>query len=182
MSKISCDACLDLIPLVRDNVASQDSRDLVLEHIDQCQSCREELERMTSIPQGVNDRRVLQKMKKQIFYGAFAIIIIGTLIGIGLSESSGMFYNIIIFPLVGGITYLVLNRKAIYFTIGLFIFSYIWTLIKYSIDSSFAKDSILNLLFAPTVLSSIYAALTLLGVIIAFLLKFAFRKEENMKR
>ena len=33
-SNISCDVCLDLIPLVRDKVASEDSNRLVYEHID----------------------------------------------------------------------------------------------------------------------------------------------------
>ena len=32
MSKISCDTCLDLIPLVKDGVSSQDSRKLVEDH------------------------------------------------------------------------------------------------------------------------------------------------------
>ena len=41
MSKISCDTCLDLIPLVKDGVSSQDSRKLVEDHIETCPECKE---------------------------------------------------------------------------------------------------------------------------------------------
>ena len=182
MIKISCEVCLDLMPLVKDNVASEDSKKLVLEHIRQCGYCKNEFDnRYDTLPE-MNDRRVLQKIKKRIFFAALATVIIGALVGIGLTEGPGMFYNIIIMPLVGAIAYFALNRKSFYFPIALFILSYIWALINYIFDSSYLKDSILNLLFAPTFLSCIYSGLALFGIIIAFLLKFAFRKEVEYEK
>ncbi len=182
MTKISCEVCLDLIPLVKDNVASEDSKKLVLEHIRQCEHCKNEFENEYDTLPKMNDKRVLQKIKKRIFLVALATVIIGTLIGVGLTEGPGMFYNIIIMPLVGGIAYFALNRKSFYFPITLFILSYIWTLINYIFDSSYLKDSILDLLFAPIFLSCIYSGLALLGIIIAFLLRFAFRKEVEYEK
>jgi hypothetical protein len=182
MFKISCQVCLDLIPLVKDNVASEDSKKLVLEHIRQCEYCEIEYEYGNDTLPEMNDKRVLQKIKKRIFFAALTTVIIGTLIGVGLTEGPGMFYNIIIMPLVGGIAYFALNKKSFYFPIVLFILSYIWTLINYIFDSSYLKDSILNLFFAPIFMSIIYSGLALFGIIIAFLLKFAFRKEVDYEK
>ncbi|MFY9176291.1 MAG: hypothetical protein WBI74_05055 [Caldicoprobacterales bacterium] len=182
MTKISCQVCLDLMPLVKDNVASQESRKLVFEHIRQCQGCKNEYESGNYTLPEMNDKRVIQKIKKQLYLIALATVIIGTLIGIGLSEGPGMFYNIIIFPLVGGIAYFALNRKSFYFPIAIFILSYIWSLINYIIDRSFPIDSVFNLLYAPVFLSCIYSGLVLFGIVIAFLLKFAFRKEVDYEK
>lgn len=40
MNEISCDVCMDLIPLVRDGVAAGGSREAVLRHIQTCDACR----------------------------------------------------------------------------------------------------------------------------------------------
>ena len=40
MNKISCDMCIDLMPLVQDGVASEDSRNAVLQHLQECPDCR----------------------------------------------------------------------------------------------------------------------------------------------
>ena len=40
MNTISCDICMDLIPLVRDGVASADSAAAVEEHLKTCPACR----------------------------------------------------------------------------------------------------------------------------------------------
>ena len=182
MTKISCEVCLDLIPLVKDNVASEDSMNLVQKHIQECESCKNEFNSEVDIPPEMNDRRVLQKIKNQIFLAMLIIIIIGALVGIGLTEGPGLFYNIIIMPLVGALAYLVLDKKTYYFPVGLFILTYFWTLIKYILDGSFANNRILDILPAPVFWSFIYSGLALLGIVIAFLLKFAFRKEEKYEK
>ena len=38
---ISCEICLDLMPLVKDEVASDDSKKAVYEHFENCSSCQE---------------------------------------------------------------------------------------------------------------------------------------------
>ncbi|HZK18780.1 MAG TPA: zf-HC2 domain-containing protein [Clostridia bacterium] len=182
MIKISCDICLDLIPLVKDNVASEDSKELVREHIRECEFCKSEFNGSAGMVPEMNDRRVLQKIKHQVFLAALAIIIIGALIGIGLTEGPGLFYNIIIMPLVGAIAYLALNKRVYYFPVGLFVFSYFWILLKYSLDGFYINDGIFGLLLAPVYWSVIYSGLTILGAVIAFLLKFAFRKEADYEK
>ena len=39
MNKISCDMCMDLMPLVQDGVASADSIAAVKQHIENCPAC-----------------------------------------------------------------------------------------------------------------------------------------------
>lgn len=60
MNKISCDMCLDLIPLVRDGVAGPDSRAAVEAHIAKCESCR------TLFEQGSPDCDSEQALRKTI--------------------------------------------------------------------------------------------------------------------
>ncbi|HHY14314.1 MAG TPA: zf-HC2 domain-containing protein [Thermoanaerobacterales bacterium] len=179
MIKISCDVCLDLIPLVKDNVASKDSINLVKEHISECKSCRIQFDgEIETLPE-MDDKQVLLKIRNRIFIMAISAIIIGALIGIGLTEGPGLFYNILIMPLIGAIAYFTLNGRSYYFPIGLFILSYFWILIKYTFDGTFTNAGILSVFIAPIFWSLIYAGLSLLGIIIAFLLKFAFRKESD---
>ncbi len=40
MTKITCDICMDLMPLVQDGVASEDSENAVKKHISECESCK----------------------------------------------------------------------------------------------------------------------------------------------
>ncbi len=46
MNKISCDIIKDLLPLYKDEVCSQKSRDMVEEHLPECEECRTYLEAM----------------------------------------------------------------------------------------------------------------------------------------
>jgi len=41
--KINCDVIQDLLPLYAENMASQGSRDLVEEHLEECETCKQEL-------------------------------------------------------------------------------------------------------------------------------------------
>ena len=39
MTKITCEICMDLMPLVQDRLASPDSVDAVQHHLEQCPAC-----------------------------------------------------------------------------------------------------------------------------------------------
>ncbi|MGI5852404.1 MAG: zf-HC2 domain-containing protein, partial [Caldicoprobacterales bacterium] len=68
MIENSCQVCRDLIPLVKDNVASEESRKLVLEHIRQCGACKDEYENGYGTLPEMDDERVLQKIKRRLFF------------------------------------------------------------------------------------------------------------------
>ena len=40
MNKIDCEICMDLIPLVKDGIASEESYKAVEEHVKECETCR----------------------------------------------------------------------------------------------------------------------------------------------
>ncbi|MEC3884966.1 zf-HC2 domain-containing protein [Halobacillus sp. HZG1] len=47
--KISCNVIRDILPLYVENMASQDTRDLVEEHIASCENCKKQLEEMRTV-------------------------------------------------------------------------------------------------------------------------------------
>ena len=50
--KISCDIIRDLLPLYKDNVCSDASKDMVEDHLSVCQDCQEYYEQMnTELPE-----------------------------------------------------------------------------------------------------------------------------------
>ncbi|MBB6218327.1 hypothetical protein HNQ80_004491 [Anaerosolibacter carboniphilus] len=86
---ISCDVILDLIPLVKDHVASKDSTKLVSEHLKNCESCKHEFENYT-LPIGteIDDKRILSSIKKKLFFITSALLFIGAFIGMVLNKNS----------------------------------------------------------------------------------------------
>lgn len=67
---ISCEIIKDLLPLYHDDVCSKDSKDMVEEHLQQCESCRNELQIMdnelpiTSRTENLAEAEVMQKLSK----------------------------------------------------------------------------------------------------------------------
>lgn len=177
MNKISCDICLDLIPLVEDNIASEDSRIAVMEHIKSCESCRDYYSGNNFKTPEMDDKRIVRKIKKQLYFSAIIIIVLGAILGMALTDGIGMFYNIIIMPTIGVIGYFALSKKAYYVPLGLFAFIYIWLFIKLIVEGFFTYGSFLAAMLNPAYWALIYSGLCALGIIIGFLLKIAFRKE-----
>lgn len=173
---ISCDVILDLIPLVKDGVASDDSTIIVNEHIKSCESCKTEFEifESTNIEQPViKDEKIISAIKRSIFITQLTILAAGAIIGVALSNSMGMFYNFIIMPLIGCIGFTVLKRKWYLTPLAIFILTYLWQTIMGIVSGGFNWIA----LYIGLYYSIIYTMLVCLGVIIAMLLKFAFKKE-----
>lgn len=86
---ISCDVILDLIPLVKDNVASEDSIKLVTEHLKGCERCKLEFGVHTlPIQAEFDDKRVVSSIKKKLFLAMSALLLIGAFIGMALNKNS----------------------------------------------------------------------------------------------
>lgn len=67
---ISCEIIKDLLPLYHDSVCSEDSKKLVEEHLEHCESCRDELRAMDSVPiisraENLADAEAVQKLSKR---------------------------------------------------------------------------------------------------------------------
>lgn len=185
MNKISCDICMDLIPLVKDNVASEDSYNAVMTHIHECNQCSELFSQSLSENKNIsenekmNDKKIISKIKNQLMLSALILVVVGSFIGVTITESRFMFYNILIMPVIGVLSYLALRRKSYIIILVMFIFTYLYHFIKYIIEGIFYKSNIMSLILAPSLWAIIYSGLCALGVLIAFLLYIAFRKEEK---
>lgn len=121
----------------------------------------------------------MSKRKSYIYYVAISIIFLGAILGVALTDGMGMFYNILIMPTIGIIGYFTFSKKAYYLPLGLFVFIYIWLFIKLIVEGFFTYGSFLAAMLNPAYWALIYSGLCALGIIIGFLLKIAFRKEEE---
>lgn len=174
-----CGIILDLIPLVKDNVASEESKNIVAEHIKICDSCRSEFEMFESsgIEQSIKDEKILSAIRRSIFITQIAVLIVGTIIGIGLTGKMGMFYNFIIMPVIGIISFITLRRKSYIAPIFIFILTYLWQVVTFIIKVKGEFDWRVLILQTSLFYSLVYTGLVTLGIIIAILLNFSFRKE-----
>ncbi len=176
MNEISCPVCLDLIPLVKDAVASSASRQAVLQHIRECASCRQVFEVSGPDKPQLNDKRVITLLRRKLAFAIGFIVTLGALIGVGLSDSSLVFYNSIIMPTVGALGYVWLRRKSYLVPLLMLPFVYVWYLCKYLLGGEIQLQVVL---LGPLFWGLIYAGLGAIGTLIAFLIAFALGKEDE---
>lgn len=170
MNDISCDVCLDLIPLVKDGVASDDSKILVENHINTCEQCKTFY--LTQTEYIVDDKKAIKKIRKSLYISSIIILIIGCLLGSSFIDYPNYVYNFLLMPFLGALSYIIFNKKSFFVPPIIFVVSSLWNsiidLIKYNFFS-------INIFFPI-----IYLIFAFLGILIAILLKFAFKKEDNV--
>lgn len=175
MTKLTCEICIDLMPLVQDGVASRDSVVAVEEHLKNCPECRALFD--GQIPQPSNSNQILKKVqqKLQIFIGM--ILMFGVFFGLSLTASSEQFLNAWIMPVIGCIGYYLFRWKSIYFTPCLLLITHLITN-TFGLIRGVEHLDILTLI----VWTAIYAFFACIGTIIAGLLHFALRKEDSYEK
>ena len=178
MNKISCDICVDLIPLVKDEVASEDSKHAVLEHIKSCENCRKLYGEEMIFEK--SDAKIISKIKNHLIKISLVIITLGVLLGISISANQFMFYNILIMPIIGGIAYFSLKKKALYACVSVFVIVYLRWL--YDSLGYALKGDFMQAFVPPFWWAFIYFGLMMFGVLISALLCFGFRKEQNYEK
>ncbi|MDY5911663.1 MAG: zf-HC2 domain-containing protein [Inconstantimicrobium porci] len=148
MENISCDVCIDLMMLVKDNAASDDSIKLVNKHISECEECRRVFEEdREALERPINDSEILKRIKRRISIITVIMLVIGTLTGVVLTNSMGMFYNFIIMPLIGGIGYILLNKKWYYVSIFIAVTSYIGNFVQNIMESVSIQESLIGAVY-----------------------------------
>ena len=169
MNEITCDVCMDLMPLVQDGVASDDSRDAVQHHMEHCPSCRSFYEGQAPVP--VKKSAVLEQLSRKIQLASAMVLMFGVLFGLMLTAGSGIFYNALIMPCIGAIGYYLFRWRGLYLIPGILF-------VTHSVINVLGLgEEFLNL---PTLLmwTGLYCVFALIGFVIAALLHFVFRKEE----
>jgi len=113
--------------------------------------------------------------------GRISLVVMAAAIGLGmaLTESAGMFYNVLLMPAIGAVGYYSLGKKAYRVPVAVLAFGYLWNLIRFSFEGIFANTPLFSALAMPLTWAVLYSGFCALGVLIAFLLHVAFGKEEN---
>ena len=98
MIQITCEICMDLIPLVQDGVAAGDSVSAVEQHIQSCPQCRAMWE--GQIPHSADSGRILEKVRHRtrVFMGI--VLMFGIFFGLSLTAGSGLFLDSLSMPVI----------------------------------------------------------------------------------
>lgn len=176
LKDIACNIICDLIPLVKDHVASKESEEMVMDHIEDCQSCHKEFQRfesyetMDSMDSTVEDKRILSSIRRNIFISQMTILTLGAIVGVAITGTMGQFYNFIIMPILGALSLIVLKDRWHLGFVAVFVLSYIGQIIYFLLESEFHWA----MLYGASIYGFIYISLMALGIVIFKLLKFAF--------
>lgn len=170
MNKISCEICRDLLPLVKDNVASSESIEAVNQHISNCPDCKQLCENDFFPEQKISESpSVFKRARHQLMSFYTALMFFAIYFGLSLTAGQELFFNCLIMPVVGVLGYVIFRRKSV-IIIPLLLF------VIYIITNFFGllkNTEQLDLMWI-----GIYSLFALAGILIAWLLHFAFRKEQ----
>ena len=170
MNKVSCDMCIDLMPLVQDGVASEDSRNAVLRHLQECPDCRALYEGETPAPSRSNE--LLRKLTHRAQIFSAMVMMFGIFYGLMLTAGNGIFMNVIIMPIIGGIGYYLFRWKALYIVPAILF-------VTHFITNALGLGGEVLEPVGLFLWTAIYCGAALVGFVIAALLHFAFRKENQ---
>ena len=182
--KTECSVVRDLLPLYVENMVSPETAQFVSDHLKECSECHSEFE---SLKEGeplstVENKpaigtgnakpfkKMMKRMNRQFYSIAYAALIFLIFLGFGWTAGNNLMYNSLIMPIVGIFGYYVFKWKAIYKLPVLLLI----------IDLGVFAFQLVEIGFAGTLMWTVlYAMFVLVGVAIAFLLHYAFRKEEK---
>lgn len=170
MNEISCNVCMDLIPLVQDGIASADSREAVEQHISKCESCAACYS--GEIPPVADTDKLITDVRRKVQFFFIMLLMFGIFFGLGLTASSELFYNSLIMPIVGVFGYVIFRWKSLYAVPLLLLFTNV---------ISFVLNVIRGIeeigMYSRVMWTGIYSIFVVVGIVIAGLIHYAFRKE-----
>lgn len=168
---ISCDICMDLIPLVQDGIAADDSQKAVEEHVANCENCRA-VYGNNKITLTTDVSVVFRKVQRQIQTFTIVLMMLGMFFGVSFTASEQMFYNCIIMPIIGALGYMLLRWKAVYKIPILLILSHGVINLLNALRQIEGLD-----IYSLFMWTFIYSIFVWIGIVIAWLLHYAFKKE-----
>ena len=173
MNKITCDMCMDLMPLVKDGIASEDSKCAVKEHLGHCESCRKRYSGELTDHSSVNVDLELElgKLKRKMQTFSAMLMMFGVFFGLSLTASNEMFYNSLIMPVVGALGYVIFRWKAVY-QVPLLLLALQFVVNFLGMTRGMEYMPVMGVVMWV----GIYSIFVELGVLVAGLLHFAFRK------
>jgi len=182
--KTECSIVKDLLPLYIEDMVSEETAQFVLEHLNVCADCKAEygalmsdspltnIEKKSDIntEQAKSFKTTMRRMNRQFYSLAYAALIFLIFLGFGWTGGENLMYNSLIMPVVGIFGYYVFRWKAIYKV----------PILLLIIDAFICLFRLVDLdLYSAFLWTVIYSIFVFVGIAIAFLLHFAFRKEKN---
>lgn len=169
MNEISCEMCMDLIPLVKDGIASGDSRAAVESHCADCAACRALYDGET--PPKADAEKAFARLLRQMRPFGVAVMMFGVLFGLGLTNGADVFYNCLLMPVIGALGYVIFRQKALFGVPLLLFVTHGLTNLFGMIRGAERLD-----LYGLLMWTGLYSVFALVGVVIAWLLHFALGK------
>ncbi len=177
-SKLSCDVVRDLIPLVKDDIASDESKRLVLEHTAECSECRKLLGEYVVLQ--ISDvNRLFLKLKSRLSASSVFFMFAAMFIGLSLSYDADMFYNSLIMPIVGALGYGAFGSRAV-FKVPIILTALNLSIGILNIIRGLEAGSFADVLSMSVLWAIIYSIFAIVGILIASLFHFAFKKEDQI--
>lgn len=102
MDRMDCGICRDLMPLVRDGVAEQSSREAVLAHLAGCERCRQMFE--GEIPDREEERALAQtvkRIKKGLQVTGWVLVLAGIVVCESVMQFGSVFFLVAVAALKG---------------------------------------------------------------------------------
>ena len=172
MNEISCGVCMDLIPLVRDGVAGEESTEAVVRHIASCEACAS-LYREEAAPP-VDMKKSFDRFRRRLQLTITMLMMFGIFFGLSLTMSGELFYNSVIMPLIGGLGYFLFRWKAVFNVPLLLLITHFCTNLLGAIRSVEHLD-----LYSLLLWTAIYSLLAVLGTLAAGLLCYLRRSHHE---
>lgn len=182
--KTECSIVRDLLPLYLENMVSAETAQYVGDHLEQCPECKAELTAlkeggqfaeigMLSPPNNEEIKpfkKLMKRMNRQFSMFAYTMIMFFIFLGFSFTAGENLMYNSLIMPIVGIFGYYVFRWKAVYKV----------PLLLLLIDLAVFAFQLVEIEFADTLgFTLIYSIFVFIGIAIAFLLHFAFKKEDG---
>lgn len=182
--KNECCIVKDLLPLYVENMVSTETAQFIQTHLEECSVCQaewtllKEAENFTKIDMLASSnnadakpfKKLMKRMNRQFSMFAYSMIMFFIFLGFSFTAGENLMFNSLIMPIVGIFGYYVFRWKAIYKVPVLLLL----------IDIAVFAFQIVEIEFADTLSwTLIYSIFVLIGITIAFLLHYAFRKEER---
>ncbi len=159
-----CMIVQDLIPLVNDGIASEESIRFVDEHCHHCEDCRRLLQKTVVYDEVMLNKKWNKKIKRM----SIGIVILLIFIATSFTATSYQFHNFILIPFIGGLGYHLLKKNI--YLIYIFVFLSQSILFYHRVSS----------LFAALAYSFIYWMFMSVGVVIDICLTYGLKKEEEL--
>lgn len=173
--KITCDICRDLIPLVKDGVASADSEEAVRLHAAGCSECALLLDgKLVENVKPSESPRGLRRAERWLTTVYAALMLLGLYVGVSFTDGEDMFFNTLLMPFAGALGYLAFRKKSLWIVPSLILIINVLGNFSGFFPDKLDALSIINW-------ALIYSLFALAGIIAAMLLKFAFGKDNSDK-